>query len=463
MTRAGDTGTGESSGESSEISADLKTLRQNGFGVFAVNTGTTPYGDWRTANSTKAAADAHDYSNYMFNQAVQWPKKDAESTDPAETGSWSYSPIKYWPNPTFGENNAMKPQYVSFFAYSPYVSNLSKYNSSNSSNPGILGYSYAANGDPLIAFNAVNTDVDLLFGAGGGTQNGSYCNDEAGTNSNTGKSYDSSPFTVNSDIAKMKNNGLLKFNFKHALSKVKITVDTHIGETAATVDKNSKVMIDYIILSMGNAESGENVPTVSFLDLATGQFAADASTGSEGKNDIVNAVKTKGKTDEENPIMEGLPTPDAKKDMNTNIGSVEDDVITAAAKADDSGSSTSPAKPHTRGEGDTGSSWDDLPSVTGTPQDIVEGGCNYMFFPTFTPKIEVYVKYHIYTKDPIYESGYVDVVQISKAELTFTKDLESGNAYTLQLHLGLTSVKMDATVSEWTDASTDVDLPKNVE
>lgn len=85
-----------------------------------------------------------------------------------------------------------------------------------------------------------------------------------------------------------------------------------------------------------------------------------------------------------------------------------------------------------------------------------------MFIPEFTPDIDVYVKYHIYTKDPNYSitTGYVDVVQISKAELEMSK-LQSGKAYTLRLHLGLESVKVDATVDDWDETNNDVDLPKN--
>ena len=39
--------------------------------------------------------------------------------------------------------------------------------------------------------------------------------------------------------------------------------------------------------------------------------------------------------------------------------------------------------------------------------------------------------------------------------------LEAGKVYTIGLHLGLTSVKFDASVTEWTNETTNVDLPGN--
>ena len=43
-----------------------------------------------------------------------------------------------------------------------------------------------------------------------------------------------------------------------------------------------------------------------------------------------------------------------------------------------------------------------------------------------------------------------------------TTNIEAGKAYTLKLHLGMTSVKLDATVSPWTTATTnDANLPAN--
>ena len=84
---------------------ELADVKENGFGVFATynqggTTGTKP--------------------NFMNNQEVKWtvPTQTTAEGDgegeaaTEETGSWTYSPIKYWPNNADAE--------VSFWAYSPY-------------------------------------------------------------------------------------------------------------------------------------------------------------------------------------------------------------------------------------------------------------------------------------------------------------------------------------------------------
>lgn len=440
-------------------SADLKTLRTNGFGVFAVNTGTSTYSDWRKANNPTTTEnnesapnenqasgnDPYDYSNYMFNQAVTWPKKEGSTTEPADDGSWSYSPIKYWPNPTITiKDGETKPQYVSFFAYSPYKK-LTKYEpttpgssgngtegSGASTANGILGYAFSDDGDPLIAFNPVGSDVDLLWGTSGGTENGGYVDDAANV-SNQGTNISPGTVAVNADIAKMKNGGTLKFNFKHALAKFNLTADTKVGDNLETVDPNSKVMIDYVVMVTKNQETNANVPTVMYLNLATGQFTSTQNGDSEtsGDEELTHAIKATDKKDEALPT--GI-TADASKTLNTELASVSENEIKKAAGGTGT-TGTTPAKQRTRGNetgneetsseeaGSGNTSWDKLPSVTKVPKDIVDGGSNFMFIPDFSPDIEVYVKYHIYTKDSNYASttGYVEVVQLSKAELEMGK------------------------------------------
>ena len=70
------------------------SLRANGFGVFASHTGFHPY-----VSSTTT-------SNLMWNQQV---------ADTDMDGTWTYSPITYWPNSDENVN-----EYVTFFAYAPY-------------------------------------------------------------------------------------------------------------------------------------------------------------------------------------------------------------------------------------------------------------------------------------------------------------------------------------------------------
>jgi len=96
---------------------------------------------------------------------------------------------------------------------------------------------------------------------------------------------------------------------------------------------------------------------------------------------------------------------------------------------------------------------------TGTPR-------YFMVIPsdlTPTPTtINIRIKYHVVTKDGKLTSNVSDVTN----EITKTTkiQLESGKAYNLKLILGLTSVKLDATVADWQiDGSTEVWLPQNNE
>lgn len=458
------TGTG-----TTDVSADLKTLRSKGFGVFAVNTSTGTYQDWRTANSNSKKADAKfipDF-NFMKNQEVKW----TEGTEGAN-GSWSYSPIKYWPNPTRGQDKDDCRQNVSFFAYAPYQQSMHVYNPSSSttnSSKGILGYGYADNGDALIAYD-ISSGVDLLWGTSGGSDNGCYFENSSNT-TNLGKAYNNDgedgtqgAVKVNADIAKMKTGGKLQFNFKHALSKFNITADTKVGSNTASVDDNSKVMIDYVVMAMENSDASENdkkILNVGYLNLATGTFQAIKNASGSGEasgtstDKLVNAVTAGGKAE---TLPDGI-TDDSPATLNTALATTSAEAIKTAAEG--TGSS---AKMQTRGNDEPATrAWSDLPSVTNEPKDVVQDGHGFMIIPDFTPKVTVYVKYHIYTKDPNYASlnGYVDVSQISKAEVTMNQ-LEGGRAYTLALHLGLTNVEMTAKATDWETTDTNADLPENV-
>ena len=80
---------------------DLATLKTAGFGVFAYYT------------------DDHLYNqlalpNFMYNQQVVWQG----ASPPA---SWTYTPVKYWPNETGPDAQSEDTDYLTFFAYAPYT------------------------------------------------------------------------------------------------------------------------------------------------------------------------------------------------------------------------------------------------------------------------------------------------------------------------------------------------------
>jgi hypothetical protein len=92
MTRAGQPG-----------SLNTDALKEgDGIGVFAFHTNNSKY-DERAS-----------LPNFMYNQNVVWKTV-------GEKGVWTYDPVKYWPN-EFGSNAVSEDiDYVTFFAYAPYV------------------------------------------------------------------------------------------------------------------------------------------------------------------------------------------------------------------------------------------------------------------------------------------------------------------------------------------------------
>lgn len=111
--------------------SNLATLRESGFGVFALLTWDKNFSDLPTA------------SKYMYNQKVEWL-----NTDDNRAG-WIYEPVLFWPG----------GQKISFFAYAPY--------SAGGNSSAIRGFSDPDSpGSPKLKFsNRQNAEsqVDLLY------------------------------------------------------------------------------------------------------------------------------------------------------------------------------------------------------------------------------------------------------------------------------------------------------------
>ena len=80
--------------------------------------------------------------------------------------------------------------------------------------------------------------------------------------------------------------------------------------------------------------------------------------------------------------------------------------------------------------------------------------------PATPTTINVKIAYHVVTKDTKLTDNISDVENIVTKQTTL--QLESGKSYNLKLILGLTSVKLDATVADWLVADdAEIWLPKN--
>ena len=84
----------------------------------------------------------------------------------------------------------------------------------------------------------------------------------------------------------------------------------------------------------------------------------------------------------------------------------------------------------------------------------------FMVIPTGATPIKVKIKYAVITSDSKLSGYCSDIENYITKESSLT--LQSGKSYNLKLILGLTSVKLDATVADWqVDGSNEVWLPQN--
>ncbi|MBQ9665555.1 MAG: fimbrillin family protein [Bacteroidaceae bacterium] len=208
---------------------DLNVLKAStAFGVYAYYTGAAPW-------DTYVAADTV-YPNFMYNQQVFW------NTDEK---IWTYSPLKYWPNGqgTAQDDDGMgeTEHKVSFFAYAPYVVNITdtstvKNDPTTDTSYGITAINGCTENGPTIDY-AVNPTkpVDLLYA-------------------------DSQIDKVKQDITSK-----VPFTFRHALASIDIYVTRNVEDTL-TADEQTKILINSFTLD------GTNIFQTGTLQLKDGTW-----------------------------------------------------------------------------------------------------------------------------------------------------------------------------------------------
>lgn len=402
LSRAGVTTPASSASSASEMTT--AELQKTGFGVVAFYTGTNQY----TSGSTKIEP------NFMYNTRV--------SGTGTGTG-WTYSPVMYWPNggQTEGATPGEGTQYLSFFAYAPYKASFT------GATTGITALSSnSAEGDPTVSYTlgATGADADLLWGTAG--ENG---NTTSGAKQN-GTTFSGAKAAVNANLSKMKVDGKVKFNFKHALAKfggtgagtdnktsglmVVADIDNGSATTGGTLDGSTKITVKSIKIESvkagddGTMATEASIPTSGTLNLATGVW----TTNNNGKIDYeINSPKA--------TATEGATT----QTMNESIA-----------------------------EPKTFESWDKLPAgVSTTAQSVYTETTPLLLIPDGKDHIlRISIDYIVRTKNASLHKGYTEVEQSFYKDLTL-KSVSFNAKYNLLIHLGLTSVKFDATVSDWTN------------
>ena len=370
------------------------TLATNGFGLFAYYSDNSRYGTSSTPN-------------FMYNTQVTGTPTDAPT-------SWTYSPLRYWPNETGKDGNGATSEgvdHLTFFAYAPYVEAKASTGEVTGTDPGITALtSNATEGDPKVSYTVASDpakSVDLLWGV----------SNTASWDNVTGTALTLTEGLPYLNLIKPKVGQNIAFNFKHALSRLGLTVQGAFDQKdpGGTL-KDAKI-------------------TVAKVEITGENFAA---------NGVLNLNNTEA----------GVPKWETVDGASTLSLTLEGDNLNTAIK--DGGAKKAAEQTAT--------------GVTNTAQNLLKDNTTYfMFIPgtaTADKPLKVKITYYTTTDDPNLATGYTRVENVITKSISATDGLkfEAGKAYTLNLVLGMTSVKVTATVADWdTGSSTQVDLPINAE
>lgn len=385
-----------------------------GFGIFAYYTDNGTY-------------DQYYKPNFMYNQQVTYT-----------AAKWTYEPVKYWPNEFGNAAQSDDVDHVSFFAYAPWVkvvpntgavdvTGLTPAAAAQAQNYNITAMTHnASTGDPLIKYVVdwnPATSVDLLWGV----------------DATTGL-----PFM---NQVKQGVDGKMTFNLKHALSMLNIQIDAIMDATTAPstdeVNAKTKIWVRSITFEGFATKGALNLNNTSanlplWMDYAgSNELSTDPFTIYDGRKDgkegyaLNDGTATNEKVLGLNPVLV-QPGPYDITTAPTTLGAAQPGVLKTAVNLFES---ATPAQP--------------------------------IFVIPTNEQLKVTIVYDVETWDDNL-SGYLadGVVHGSTIENKITKPIGltmlPGNAYIINLHLGMTTVKVDAKVTAWpASIDTDVDLPSN--
>lgn len=399
VTRSGNTGTLVTNG-AGVGQIDLETV---GFGVFGYYTDLNEYDQLYTPN-------------FMYNQKVS-------------TAGWTYSPVKYWPNEYGTSALSDDVDKVSFFAYAPYVdvTPTSGKVDANENTWGITGMTKnSATGDPIIKYVCSSANpVDLCWGVVGATNTWAKINGTQTMPIGLPWLNVERPATTDQKM---------KFTFQHALAQLNVKIDAAIDElTPATNELDSKTKI--------------YVRNISFTGIAQ-KGALNLNNTTSNKALWLNYNGT-----DELDSGDAVTIHDGLKDGKEGTGQVATNEKSLGLNPD-----------VISNLGNTS------PGVEKTAKDLFQFGTAYVI-PT-GESMTVTITYDVETADDNL-AGYLSdgathgssIQNVISKEVHFggTNDyLENGKKYTLNLHLGMNSVKFEAEVADWQDdAVRDVHLPFN--
>lgn len=332
--------------------------------------------------------------NFMYNQQVSYT-----------AGRWQYEPVKYWPNETAADR-------LTFFAYAPYVNVGATGVVDGDGTTGIGAVAGSATaGTPWVRYYGSvvpAASVDLCWAA---------------------PVYDQTKPAVGETV---------DFLFSHALAKLNVQVDTE-ADASAALDGQTRIYVRQVTFEgfalKGLLDLGSTGGVPTWLDVLGGSsIGSRPVTIHDGRRD--------GK--------EGALAAPSEQPTGLNP-----DVVQSA------GYTTAPS---------FGSA---TPGVTATARnlfgDAVTATAPVFVIPT-GDALRVTIVYDVETYDEKLVSGHLSdgTTCGSTIENTVTAVittgggtplvLEAGRQYVVRLHLGLTSVQTEATVTSWEVTETPVSV-----
>jgi hypothetical protein len=297
-----------------------------------------------------------------------------------------------------------------------------------------------------------------------------------------GKSY-------NTDLTKQIVGEKVKFLFKHALAKLGGSTKTTAGTEDSPYQSGLKIVVDVDDNNSPTATTGQtNYFSSDFNNLKTlvtvkSIYIRDKGTYANEAGNNLDPSKQEGKSDLKTCGWFNIATGQWDT-ANSSIWNVTSDIATGAKAeltVDNSGATGVPQLNRKIKEIGVGSgkkelnssdksSWTDDASSTTKPTGVLATKALPVYDNSDNPGIMlipgddvqtlyVTIDYFVRTADKQLKAGWSEVEQIitNKVEI---KGLEANKYYTLIIHLGLTSVKFEAVVADWTtttDATFDED------
>ena len=476
---------------------DNDNIGARGFGVFGYWTKGTEY----SANATP---------NFMYNQKVY----TSESPATPET-LWSYEPVKYWPNEFGSAAISDEVDRVSFFAYAPWTefeptTGQVKVDESKFEEPADIPYpdelitdeekaafkeayieqakqdwinllqkkniisvnKNTATGDPIIKYY-VDTDpatsVDLLWGVAAEDAENNYTA-IGGNNANNVKINAGKPFI---DLTKPNNpiEDKLLFNLKHALAKIKVTIDyiadDFTPKAGNTLDEEDRVEINAketrIFVRSFTMSGFATKGSLNLNNTVAGEPLWKDEDGVKELNFSKPVTFLDGRKDDH----EGVKTGEVKSEDPQGLNPELIQKYAVMDKDEETGVTTWPE------DQNPGVQMDPV-LLFGGKAEIAEeeDGFFYVIPRNSGEPVDVTIAYDVETIDAALPGKLADDEThgisipnvITKENIFKDLDIKAGYQYEINIHLGMTSVKISATVKPWEKQdAVDVNLPSNQE